>query len=200
MTLNDFKDFVDEISSWEAPMELQQKFPFYQAGYDNDGRPVWVIEFGKYNFSEQLMKGPEGAANLEKYMYQSAIRFFEESILDHGKETENVLLGLAIIDDEGFSFSQLSHAPTVSFLGREFKTFACLTTVGLHKIIVINEGISPKFIETYGPAFFGPLMELVEVHGKRSKWEPALKKLIPEKYLPPWYGGSKDFKPVRVYG
>ncbi|CAG7726058.1 unnamed protein product, partial [Allacma fusca] len=75
--LEDMKNWVDGISAWEAPKELEQKFPFYQAGYDADNKPVWVIEFGKYNFKEQVRQGTVGTTNLEKYLYQSAITALE---------------------------------------------------------------------------------------------------------------------------
>ena len=41
----------------------------------------------------------------------------------------------------------------------------------------------------------------VDVYGTNpSKWKPILRRIIPEDQLPEWYGGSKDFRPVKVYG
>ncbi|CAG7822991.1 unnamed protein product [Allacma fusca] len=90
--------------------------------------------------------------------------------------------------------------PTVTFLVNIFRTFSHFIDAGLHRAILINVGFNPEYVSKYGGIVVGPLMSKLEVYGKKGEWEPVLKKLIPQKTLPAWYGGSEDFKPVQVYG
>ncbi|CAG7726945.1 unnamed protein product, partial [Allacma fusca] len=57
-TLEDSISFVNQLYHWKAPRELQEKFPYYQAGYDRYDRPVWIGEVGKFDLPGQIRKGP----------------------------------------------------------------------------------------------------------------------------------------------
>ena len=49
--------------------------------------------------------------------------------------------------------------------------------------------------------FAGRLMERVDIYGtNKAKWTQELRRILPEETIPTWYGGPKDFTPVKVYG
>ncbi|CAG7701541.1 unnamed protein product [Allacma fusca] len=201
-TLEDVKNWADDLSTWEAPAELLQKFPFYQAGYGVNNRPVWVFEFGKYDFKEQVSKGKERTAELARFMYQCALIMMEEGFRgrDISGTNKNITQGLGISDLDEYQFSQFTHRPTITALLETFKTYSNLLNPVFSKLLFINVGFDPNLLKAFGTPLFGPLAKKMEIFGRMNKWEPVLKKLVPDQSLPTWYGGSKDFKPVKVYG
>jgi hypothetical protein len=197
----DMKNWMEDIRAWKPPQELQEKFPYYFAGYDMEGRPVWFFEMGKYNFRAQVRKGKEGSDDLEKYLYQGAIIALETSAVKNTSEAGHITQGTIILDMDKFDLAQFTHAPTFSFLSHIFRTYSYLLDVLVKRAIIVNAAFPPEVITKYASGIFGPLVPKFNVYGRsKSKWMPVLKQLIPEKSLPPFYGGSKDFKPLKVYG
>ena len=38
-------DMIEDVSSWTAPREVQEEFPYYLAGYDDEDRPSMLRDF-----------------------------------------------------------------------------------------------------------------------------------------------------------
>ena len=70
----------------------------------------------------------------------------------------------------------------------------------LHLFVSVANYITDTFLRL-AKTVFGRLFEVLEVHGSnRAAWIPRLLRLFPRDQLPEWYGGTKDHKPVAVYG
>jgi hypothetical protein len=200
-TLTDMKNWVDDIATWKAPTELQKRFPYYLAGYDSENRTIWIFEFGKYDFRQVVKEGPEAIENLEKWFYQAAINYLEASLAAAPATGMNITEGYAIMDSEGFNLAQFTHSPTFAFVMQFFNKFSKVITDAVRKVVVINANFPPELVTNYGKLIFGDLVKKIKIYGRnKAKWTPVLQELIPEQYIPTWYGGNKDYKPVKVFG
>ncbi|CAG7827178.1 unnamed protein product, partial [Allacma fusca] len=48
---------LDEIDSWEPPLNLQRAYPYYLTGFDEENRPIWVSEWGKFDLRKIVEGG-----------------------------------------------------------------------------------------------------------------------------------------------
>ncbi|CAG7718065.1 unnamed protein product [Allacma fusca] len=203
-TLKNMTKWIDDSLSWEAPLELEQKFPFYQAGYDTENRPVWVFEIGKYDYKGQVAKGPEGIEELEKYLYRNTLIMLEvghrQAERNKGASIKGISQALAIFDYDKFKLIDFIRPSTIAAFQEVLYTHSHLLNAVWSKVLMINLPFPPDLIKTVTFPILGPLVKKLKVYGRRCQWEPVLKRLIPNDSLPTWYGGSKDFKPIRIYG
>ncbi|CAG7716837.1 unnamed protein product [Allacma fusca] len=199
-TLEDTIHHAKEVDSWRAPRELQEKFPYYLAGYDFKDQPVWVAEVGKYNIKEQVLKGHDAAHNLTLYLFQGVHRIIKSMMLKD-TPTKEIRKVFFIGDCEGLDLNQATHLPTVSYalnIIRKYTDFVSLITG--HVVGINVNYVATLAFESLHPAL-GNAFESIELHGSdKAKWKTVLQKWLPAKAIPTWYGGSKEFKPIKVYG
>ncbi|CAG7823906.1 unnamed protein product [Allacma fusca] len=55
VTSNNLTD--SEILAFDAPAEIKSSFPYYLSGYDEDGAPIWLFEFGKWDMRKYAEQG-----------------------------------------------------------------------------------------------------------------------------------------------
>ncbi|CAG7819718.1 unnamed protein product [Allacma fusca] len=183
-SIQDTIQHVNEVVNWEAPRELQEKFPYYQSGYDYEDQPVWIAEVGKYNVREQVEKGPEAAQNLSRYLFQGVFRLFESMIVKDSptKEIRNVFV---IGDWEGLDITQSTHLPTVRFAMHLLRTYREFLALGIGYAIGLNVNyVTTLMFESIRP-ILGGLFEKIELYGTNpAKWKIALQKFLPLSAIP----------------
>ena len=123
------------VDEWVAPKEIRKWFPYYLSGYDENGSPLYVIEYGNWKFAEALAKGNGGRVNVTnkfwKYFQQGEYR-----ILRDGAANNTQGVGI-IFDWNGFSLSNYAD-PTAIELGlRQFAALNSLYRI-LNYAILIN--------------------------------------------------------------
>ncbi|CAG7829134.1 unnamed protein product [Allacma fusca] len=111
------------LERWKAPKEITEKFPYYVSGFDIEGRPVFIMEIGKWPIRYTVEKGGEDLKNLDMHMEQ----FFHRVVVGPRAFFNDSEIGApdtaAILDWEGFSLIQLVHAPTLQYILRHFAGF-----------------------------------------------------------------------------
>jgi hypothetical protein len=199
-TLEDTKNWVDRYDNWEAPKELQQKFPYYQSGFDKENRPVWVGEIGKFAIRQQIEKGPDAAADLEKYLLQASLRIGKSMLLKDTPE-KPVRQAFFIADWEASDFADFAHLPTLNFVLRLMRTYVDILTEAWGYCVSINvNNAAKRGLDLVRPVI-GGVLDKMDVYGEeKEKWMAGLKKYLPEQAIPSWYGGRPDFKPLAIYG
>ena len=74
------------------------------------------------------------------------------------------------------------------------------TATVIQNLIQTANYVATGFINIMRP-LLGEAFNKVQIFGTNSaRWVPLLLKQIPQSQLPQWYGGTKDFKPLKVYG
>ena len=70
----------------------------------------------------------------------------------------------------------------------------------MHLLIIFAANYATQVAIQLARPVAGRLMERVEVFGSnKEKYKPILRRRFPPESIPPWYGGSNDFKPIAVY-
>ncbi|CAG7733120.1 unnamed protein product [Allacma fusca] len=186
-----------ELENWEAPNEIQSQIPYYLSGYNDKGRPIWIFEVGKYPLLSLLDKGPETVAVLEKYFEQAGLRIVKSST---AKNPDNGLQDV-IFDCEGADILRVANSRTIAFIVELVKKMGLQKGDTREKVVLINVSPPLKSVLTIAQKGFGQLFDQLFIFGTdKSEWENTLLKMFPADQLPEWYGGSKDFKPVKIYG
>ncbi|CAG7820826.1 unnamed protein product, partial [Allacma fusca] len=57
LTFEETANFIDTQDTWEEPQYLREMYPYYLSGYDYEGRPIWIVEFGKFNIKKTVEMG-----------------------------------------------------------------------------------------------------------------------------------------------
>ncbi|CAG7721045.1 unnamed protein product [Allacma fusca] len=99
-----------EILAYDSPPIVQENFPYYLSGYDEDGAPIWVFELGKWDVRTFLEKDNETAFAMDVACDQMLLRFKESAINSQAKQF------LYICDMDKYSLRQASHLRTVQFV------------------------------------------------------------------------------------
>jgi hypothetical protein len=199
-TFQDTVKFIDDLSAWEAPSELKKKFPYYLSGYDHEDRPVWIGEVGKYNVREQVERGEEAIQNLTKYLFQGGLRKME-SLIVKDTPTREIRQVFVISDWEGFDNTQSTHLPTVNYVAHILLMYNDFIRLGLgHALVIKQSYLTANGWESVKHLFGEGVIDKIEFVGEQENLEMVLRKRLPQSAIPTWYGGSKDYKPLAVYG
>ncbi|CAG7734345.1 unnamed protein product, partial [Allacma fusca] len=199
-TKQDIIDLVTELESWEPPERLIQNLPYYLAGYDLDDRPVWVAEVGKYDLRAEVELGEENIQACLKYLFLAVHRIVK-SIYDRDTPEREIRNAVFIIDLEGFDLLQFSHTKTISLCLRLTRDYKEVTQEFMGNCVFVNVNHIGELAAALFRPILGSLMERMQLFGtNKAKWIPHLRRMLPENVIPAWYGGSKDFKPIQIYG
>ncbi|CAG7727413.1 unnamed protein product, partial [Allacma fusca] len=76
-----------------------------KTGHDELRRPVWVLELGKFNFKEQVLKG--AGENVTKYFDQGSVTFLGvgHRVMKDDGPTGKFTQALAIVDLDKFQLT-----------------------------------------------------------------------------------------------
>lgn len=197
------EEYVNELLKWEAPYEIQKNYPYYLSGFDDEGSPVWIFEYGHWDVRGAIEKGPESEKIFDKYVEQMIVRFWE-SLKIYSTEERKAEDFILIDDLKGFDQRQFSHVPTVAKVLGLFRKFIAIENK-LGRKMKAGFGINLNFLATsvwgLSRPVLGDLTERIDVYGtNEDKWKNVLLKIIPRHALPPWYGGYSNHTVVKVYG
>ncbi|CAG7734130.1 unnamed protein product, partial [Allacma fusca] len=115
--------------------------------------------------------------------------------------TKEVREVFGILDWEGFQIAQSLHIPTVNFALNLLQTYHDFLDLGLgHSVMINTNQVTKGLFDTVQPALGDSFQKIEFFKSDKAKWMAALQKLLPSNAIPPWYGGSSDFKPIQVFG
>ena len=96
-----------------APSKIRKWYPYYIAGYDNDGVPIYVIEYGHWKYAEALRSGT--GKNDVGDTKDLTWRYFQQGVYrllrDSKKNNEQGVI--AIFDYDGFSPSNFLYPAAI---------------------------------------------------------------------------------------
>lgn len=101
-----------------APLEIQKWFPYYLAGHDENGCPLYILEYGKWNFVEALARGEGGPANVKELIWTYLQQFVYRTSRD-GNANGTQGLGF-IVDWDGFSLTNYADPNAIDLALRQF--------------------------------------------------------------------------------
>ncbi|CAG7716713.1 unnamed protein product [Allacma fusca] len=190
----------NDFDTWEAPLEIRKNFVYYLSGFDDENRPIWIGEVGKWPVRDIFdAQDPEKEKALYKYIDQALYRYNQSLSLRSTPENP-VNEGSVILDLDGFELRTLSHSKSIKFgLDKAHDVVIVANRMAYGFMINMNY-FAYKLIDILKP-ILGPGLERTELFGTNNvTWIPSLLDKFPKKSLPKFYGGDEDFKPVVVYG
>ncbi|CAG7836322.1 unnamed protein product [Allacma fusca] len=204
-TYEDVKKFLDEALAFKPPAFLQDRFPYYLAGYDYEDRPVWVAEWGKYKVDDLVDRVFELFPIFESMSIQGAINV-AKSFVDRDKQRpgKDIRQYVGIVDCEGFdvslAYKVLARPELIDFGIKLAELYLDIGDATVAQMILINANYAAKlFVDLSRPVVGSLIDRLVVLGTNKYKWKGELRRYLPEETIPTWYGGSKDFKPLAVF-
>ncbi|CAG7820579.1 unnamed protein product [Allacma fusca] len=191
-------DLWADLDTWEAPLDMQKNFPYFLSGYDDEDRPIWIVEIGKYQLRKGIVeKGPETMAIFDKYVrqVQYRVRKSRTKINPLGKEI-NFLL-----DFDQLKLEQFADLQTMAYILKLATAYRGPLDNVIHVVVLVNTNYITETLINLVRPIFGRIFAKVEIYGtNRAKWLPRILQYFPKDQLPEWYGGYKRFQPIEVYG
>ncbi|CAG7835036.1 unnamed protein product [Allacma fusca] len=190
----------NDLNVWQAPAEIRKMFTYYWSGFDEECRPIWVGELGKWDARKVIERGEDSKKMLRKYIYQGIYRLLE-SLKFNNTDCPPPKEVIGILDVEGFNYRQIASTATVSYLLNIVKEFVPVMMKYVQSVYFINTNFAANGLVTIARPILGEFMARVEVYGTRkSTWLPAILKRFPKEQLPEKLGGKKGFTPLKSYG
>ncbi|CAG7732996.1 unnamed protein product [Allacma fusca] len=177
------------------PLELLEKFPYYLSGYDNEGSPVWVMEFGKWDVRALVEAGGDLRWAFDSYMEAAWQRMV---LSGQNKGGFNLIFNLDEYDPQ-----QARHLDTLYTIINNFgmKFGQAVKTTDLKRLFVLHENTEFDPIWKLNLNFWGELGQQVEIYGNnKDVYIPRLLSLIRRTELPQHYGGIGSRWPAQIYG
>ncbi|CAG7823792.1 unnamed protein product [Allacma fusca] len=179
----------EDLDAWVTPKELQNAFPYYLSGFDEDCRPIWVGLLGRWDLSKFISKGESSAKAMEKFIQQAVYRIVTS--------TKNIpsgcgpVSGIVIIyDTDGFNYRQITSGETISFFFNACRVYVPLIVQYFECVYFVNTNFMFRGLLRTARPIMGSVMERVEIYGTRkATWVPKLLKKLPRDQLPPTFGG-----------
>ncbi|CAG7699507.1 unnamed protein product [Allacma fusca] len=193
------------IESYQSPPEVAKLFPYYLTGYDEEDRPIGVIDLGKWDARSWAKKGKEAWDDLERHaekmLYILKAGVHAKNFTDESNVTRTVTdeLGL-IVDFDGFSVAQATNPKVVTFLTKFLGKLQLIQHRLSYAYFINVNAVASALVRLLRPAL-GSAFERIEVYGTRtSDWIPVLRRNLPADALPEKYGGKAGHKPLVFYG
>ncbi|CAG7786330.1 unnamed protein product [Allacma fusca] len=171
-----------DLGKWKSPEELVRICPFYLSGFDEEERPIWVIEMGVWPTRDILEKGPEWEKAYSKYTNQILNRIFDSFKIRSTTENPVTEFNL-IVDLDNFKIRYFQSIKAVSFTTEKFKLLTSAATFA-HAAFVVNTNFFSEIVLNLMRPVLGKALERVEVFGSNSKtWIPKMLKMLPQNQL-----------------
>ncbi|CAG7719173.1 unnamed protein product [Allacma fusca] len=188
------------LDTWISPREISSKFPYYISGFDNENRPIFVIEMGKWDLRTTIEAGGKDLEDLELHILQLFYRMEQAGKYFRNGEEQGAEDVAIITDWEDYSLLQLASSPTVQFFLKHMAGFQRIQEQISYGFFVNANSVASTLINLARP-IMGSVMERIEVHGtQKSRWIPRLLRKFRTSQIPPWYGGQEKFSPIAIYG
>jgi hypothetical protein len=193
------------LDDWQTPEEVAKLFPYYLTGYDEEDRPIGVIDLGKWDVKAWAKRGPQAWSDLERHT-EKMLHILKSGVharntTDEDGVTKHITddLGL-IVDFDGFSVAQGTNPKVMAFL-HKFLGKLQLIQHNLSYAYFINvNAVASALVRSLRPSL-GSAFERIEVFGTRSAdWMRVLRRNLPVDALPEKYGGKAGHTPLIFYG
>jgi len=176
-----------ELGTWVAPEEVRKTCKYYLSGFDNEQRPVWIVDYGNWDLNT-LLDDDELEQALEHYIQQIVYRIECSFTIKNSTVRSWVL-----ISDLGGK-SEWSTLPFAVKMARKLTRFSDTVAYGY----VFNmTWVSHAFV-TSAKAFLGPAInrtKLYSIDTPSSEWQSSILSQIPADQLPKQFGGITNFTP-----
>ncbi|CAG7785037.1 unnamed protein product [Allacma fusca] len=121
--------------NYSASYDFPKKFPYYLAGHNDDGQPIWICESGKWHISNEIKVGREKELTL--YYVQFVYRIIK-SIRVRSTDENLVTQAVLILDYSDLPFEELRHIPSITFFLNIARNARRLISKYLGHCIILN--------------------------------------------------------------
>ncbi|CAG7730229.1 unnamed protein product, partial [Allacma fusca] len=169
-----------EIYAYDVPIEVNDHFPYYLSGYDEEGAPIFIVEGGKWDMRKYVEQGGKHYDVLDIYIDRMILNFRDSGLNSTAKQF------VIISDMDGFSIRQAGHVKTVQFMISKFVRFEQIVRSGtLKRAWGLNVNVLFERIWQIGRHILGQLENYIEIFGTNpEKWKPKLLKQLPRDQIP----------------
>ncbi|CAG7834556.1 unnamed protein product [Allacma fusca] len=101
----------EEVRTWKSPDHLRKNYPYYLSGYDEEEKPIWVLELGKWDVQRIALNGNKTIPDFSNYVDKAIFNILQSLDLNSTEPTAVTKIE-GIIDMDGFAYSQLASIPT----------------------------------------------------------------------------------------
>ncbi|CAG7639373.1 unnamed protein product [Allacma fusca] len=191
-----------DLERWRAPNEIEDNFPYYLSGFDFENRPIWIVEFGKWDIATLLNTGAGDDASeqaLSKHIDQGVWRAYNSTGMraTKGKPVKEVI---CIVDMDGYDRRQINSAKAVAFIIKKMRTIHGALQFA-HDTFVLNASVAAHSLLSVLRPILGRGVEKIHLFGTNpDKFKPVLLKHIPNDQIAEGFGGVAGFQPVKKYG
>ncbi|CAG7687940.1 unnamed protein product, partial [Allacma fusca] len=106
-----------------------------------------------------------------------------------------------ILDFANMQLELVTNLKSLAFAIQNLREATYIIKTFTAEVTVINANFATEIAIRHASPILGGFFENVNVFGNnKEKWIPKLLRMYPKNALPEWYGGDKDFKPLKVYG
>ncbi|CAG7722747.1 unnamed protein product [Allacma fusca] len=183
-----------DLDTWKPPQEIADDFPYYLSGFGEDNRPIWVLEFGKWDIPGMLARGSKWEKILDKHVDQWLWRMWKSLGLKSDPK-DPVTEALVIVDMEGYGFKQLNSSEAMAFVVRKMRLVTLTLRFAFEAYAINTNFVGDAFLRILRP-ILGKDFEKLDIYGTNpAKWRPIVLRHIPRDQIRESYGGKKNFKP-----
>ncbi|CAG7730548.1 unnamed protein product [Allacma fusca] len=194
------KSRAEELDTWRVPEYLLKNYPYYLSGFDYEGRPIWIAQWGKFNLKKIVQDGKESQELFSKYVEKTA-RILRKSGQILSTPEHPVNEAAFILDFADLNFEQIADIETVSYALKLAQLYADDIIGGTNKVVVVNVNHVAQLAVRLAKMVLGSVFHKIDVFGSnKAQWIPQLRRLFPPESLPEEYGGEKAHKPLFIYG
>ncbi|CAG7825114.1 unnamed protein product [Allacma fusca] len=187
------------ILEFEPSEEVRKTFYHYLSGYDDQGAPIWIWPFGRWDFRKLVEKGEQ--KNVEMYVKKIILRW-RESARNNTVEGDEKPGLISIMDLQAYPLAQVTHAPTLRLVLDLIGFYSRTITPAEIKLgYIVNANYIFERFWVFAKVILTDLLGTIEIYGNNpNTWKAEFRKRgIPRDQLPEYYGGTKDHKFVASY-
>ncbi|CAG7713939.1 unnamed protein product, partial [Allacma fusca] len=172
-----------DYDTWTPPEDIAKNYPYYLSGFDDQNRPIWVLEFGKWDIRSGLLKDEEHEKALDKHIDQATWNFFNSTGLRASAEAP-IKEFIVLIDADGYNLQQLNSVKTVSFVARKLALITIATRFASSVYVVNVNFLAERLLSILKP-LLGKEFEKFLIFGTNTnKYIPRLLRDLPKDQIP----------------
>ncbi|CAG7733278.1 unnamed protein product, partial [Allacma fusca] len=156
-----------ELDKWKSPEELQKDCPYYLSGFDEENRPIWIVDMGIWPTRDILAKGPEWEESYSKHVNQMIKRVYD-SIRFRATPENPVTEFNIIVDLDNYTIRHFSSVKAVRFSTEKFSLVTKAAKFG-NVVYAVNTNFFAEVVINILRPVLGSSLERVEVFGTNSE-------------------------------
>ncbi|CAG7827045.1 unnamed protein product, partial [Allacma fusca] len=119
-------------ADWKPPENFPKDYAYYWSGKDDEGRPLWIAELGKWNARNIVESGKEYMEKFDTYIDTIVINFGRSLNWKNTTDNSSYPQIVLILDVEGFDYFQFTSVPTVQYVIKKFAYLAPVLNKYVH--------------------------------------------------------------------